>query len=38
MQAAQDLVMSLWSSGYAATDIIQTLFKVRFQLQCKPIL
>eukprot|EP01034_Spumella_vulgaris_P044629 gene44629-55533_t len=26
-QAAQDIIISLWSSGYAATDIIQTLFK-----------
>lgn len=27
-QAAQDLVIGLCSSGYAATDVIQTLFKV----------
>jgi hypothetical protein len=25
---AQDVIMSLWGAGYAATDIIQTLFKV----------
>lgn len=24
----QDIIMELWSSGYAATDIIQTLFRV----------
>ena len=23
-----DIVMALWGSGYAATDIIQTLFRV----------
>ena len=26
---AVDIVMKLWQSGYAATDIIQTLFRVR---------
>ena len=26
---ATDIVMALWNSGYAATDIIQTLFRVR---------
>lgn len=30
--AAQDVVMGLWSAGYAATDIIQTLFRVRLEL------
>ena len=30
MKEAQDVVMKLWAAGYAATDIIQTLFKVRF--------
>ena len=29
MKEAQDVIMTLWSAGYAATDIIQTLFKVR---------
>jgi ABC-type uncharacterized transport system permease subunit len=28
MKSAQDVIMALWASGYAATDIIQTLFKV----------
>lgn len=28
MKDAQDIIMGLWSAGYAATDIIQTLFKV----------
>ena len=28
MKDAQDVIMSMWGSGYAATDIIQTLFKV----------
>lgn len=28
MSAAQDRIINLFSSGYAATDIIQTLFKV----------
>ena len=28
MKDAQDVIMGLWASGYAATDIIQTLFKV----------
>jgi hypothetical protein len=28
MKEAQDVIMGLWAAGYAATDIIQTLFKV----------
>lgn len=28
MAEAQAVIMSLWTSGYAATDIIQTLFRV----------
>ncbi len=28
MRDAQQIIMSMWSAGYAATDIIQTLFKV----------
>ena len=32
MKSAQDIIMALWASGYAATDIIQTLFKVMKQL------
>jgi hypothetical protein len=28
MKDAQDVIMKMWGSGYAATDIIQTLFKV----------
>ena len=30
---AVDIVMDLWSKGYAATDIIQTLFKVTRQME-----
>lgn len=30
---AVDIVMELWGKGYAATDIIQTLFKVTRQLE-----
>jgi replication factor C subunit 2/4 len=29
MKEAQDVLMALWGSGYAATDIIQVLFRVR---------
>ncbi len=28
MKEAQDIIIALWSSGYAASDIIQTLFRV----------
>eukprot|EP01032_Pedospumella_encystans_P009827 gene9827-11539_t len=28
LREAQDIIMGLWAAGYAATDIIQTLFKV----------
>lgn len=28
MKEAQDVLMELWGSGYAATDIIQVLFRV----------
>lgn len=28
MRDAQSIIMGMWGAGYAATDIIQTLFKV----------
>ena len=32
VKAAVDVIMELWGSGYAATDIIQTLFRVSYNL------
>ena len=32
LREAQDIIMGLWAAGYAATDIIQTLFKVTILL------
>lgn len=29
MREAQGVVMDLWAAGYAATDVIQILFRVR---------
>ena len=33
MAEAVDIVMKLWGAGYAATDIIQTLFRVTKSLE-----
>lgn len=32
---SMEIVMTLWGSGYAATDIIQTLFRVRHVTPCR---
>jgi hypothetical protein len=37
MREAQAVVMAMCSAGYAATDIIQTLFKVKPSLFFSPI-